>query len=155
MESETLWGLMAVTFLAAFIQSSTGFGFGLVAVPAFLILLDSLSAVPIISALTVLVGVIVIPPLIKHTPVKLLSVALAAMVVGVPVGLLFYAYADVATAKVVTGVIIVVLASMLVLRDLGLRVRWPWGTAEGRAGVGGLNAGSTGDASVAGVAVPS
>ncbi len=40
--------LAVITLLAATIQSATGFGFGLIAVPVFLLILDSVDAIQMV-----------------------------------------------------------------------------------------------------------
>ena len=55
--------LLLVTFFAATVQSAIGFGFGLIAVPTFLIVLNSVAAIQLVIIITLIMSCVHWPKL--------------------------------------------------------------------------------------------
>ena len=64
--------LVAITLGAGIIQSATGFGFAVIAVPLFLLTLDSLTVIQINIVLNLVNALVVVPRIWRQAPVGLL-----------------------------------------------------------------------------------
>lgn len=82
--------LILITFFAASIQSATGFGFGLIAVSAFLILLNSAAAVQLVIIITLVMSCVHWFKLKQNVPSNLLKWLSLGSLVGFPIGLLIF-----------------------------------------------------------------
>ncbi len=101
------WGLVGVTFAAATVQAATGFGFGLIAVGAFLLLLDSLAAIQVVIIVTFAMACVQGPLLRRAVWGKgLIWLALGALP-GFILGIGLYRTLDVAAVKTVVAAVII------------------------------------------------
>ncbi|HZU89865.1 MAG TPA: sulfite exporter TauE/SafE family protein [Stellaceae bacterium] len=108
-------GLAATTFAAALLQAASGFGFALVAVPLFLLLLDPAGAIQLVVILTVALSAAVLPALRRAVdPGLLLRLALGSLV-GLPLGGLAFRLADPAAMRAAVGAVILAFAALLAL----------------------------------------
>ncbi len=99
--------LTAVSFVAALIQGATGFGFAIVAVPFYLIILGSLSAIQVSLIVTLSITILVAMRVWRNAPPALLGRLAAGTLAGFPVGILAYRHADLETAKLAVGLLVV------------------------------------------------
>ena len=105
--------LHAASAIAAFFQSVTGIGFGMIAGPFILMVLDDPAAV-IISTLMSWLIALVLFPLTRHGVNWALTLRLlAGAVLGVPVGLLLLSLADIQMLKLGAGLAIALLTALL------------------------------------------
>ena len=109
--------LAIVAFVSALIQSATGFGFAIFAIPIFLVVLNSLAAVQIIAVANFALSVVLLPWLWKHAPKKPLLILVAGSTIGFPIGLWLFLNSDVMIAKLVAGAIITFMAVFLAIRE--------------------------------------
>ena len=120
MESETLV-LNAVVLVAAVLQSATGVGFGIIAGPAFLVILHDVAGIQISIMLNLLIAALLGPSLWKHVDRAALNGLTVGVILGTPLGLLIYLNLNLATLKgLAAGA---VLFSLIML----LRTRRPLG----------------------------
>jgi uncharacterized membrane protein YfcA len=105
--------LIFAVFGASALQSATGVGFGVVAGPLLLIVLNDGAAIQVSVALNLLIAVILAPSLWRLSDKKLLRDLLLGLAVGSPIGLLIFLYTDIAMLKVFAGA--VVLFTLLLL----------------------------------------
>jgi uncharacterized membrane protein YfcA len=111
------WGfLAAVTLFAAAVQSATGFGFAIVAVPLYLLILNSLSAVQVAIVVTPVISLAVVPRLWPEVRGDLLGRLMGGSVLGLPVGMVVYAYAGLFWIKTAVAVLIVLFALLFFLK---------------------------------------
>ena len=115
MELEFVVLLLAV-FGASALQSATGIGFGVIAGPILLVLLNNGSAIQISIVLNLLIAVLLTPALWKQSDKALLKNLAMGLVIGSPLGLLIFLSIDIVFLKVCAGVA-VLLTLFLVLRD--------------------------------------
>ena len=79
-----------IVFAAAFLQSATGIGFGIIAGPVILILIDSHAAVQVTMGLSFAVSLALAPTLIAHVDRQMLKRLSIGTVIGLPIGMLVF-----------------------------------------------------------------
>ncbi|MEH6823535.1 MAG: sulfite exporter TauE/SafE family protein [Motiliproteus sp.] len=105
------WGLLLlVTFFAATVQSATGFGFGLIAVSAFLIMLNSVAAIQLVMIITLAMSCVHFPKLRGMAPGQLLRWLSIGCALGFPLGILVYNELDLDTIKMAVAVLIILIS---------------------------------------------
>ena len=117
MEPALIAALAAVSFCAAVVQGTTGFGFAILAIPFYLLIMGSLSAIQITAATNLVLSLVLLPRLIRDAPLSLLTWLAAGSLVGFPLGLTAFLAADLASAKIAVGGIIVSFALCLLWRE--------------------------------------
>ena len=104
---EAYWILLhIVVFCAALIQTVTGFGFGLIATPLLLIVLNSNSAIQIAIFLSLLIALVLVPALKSFIARSLLKQFLIGSTVGIPTGFVIFLFIDLIVLKVLTGLVV-------------------------------------------------
>ena len=98
--------LSIAVFGASVLQSATGIGFGVVAGPLLLIVLNDSAAIQVSVALNLLIAVILAPSLWRIADRKLLRSLLIGLAVGSPIGLVMFLYTDIAWLKIFAGVVV-------------------------------------------------
>ena len=130
------WLMLAgITAFAGLAQGAAGFGFAILAVPFYLLILNSVTAVQVVIALTPVISVAVVPRIWRHVePGLLLRLALGSAL-GFPCGIWLYLQASLGALKLGVAVLVVVFALVLLLRTRGGDRDGAAGTApEGRPG---------------------
>jgi uncharacterized membrane protein YfcA len=102
--------LLMVTFTAAMVQSTTGFGFGLISVPAFLIVMNSVVAIQLVIIITLCMSCVHWPILRGMAPAHLLKWLSLGCTLGFPLGIVVYAKFDLDTIKMTVALIIILLS---------------------------------------------
>lgn len=113
--------LHIASLVAAFFQSVTGVGFGMIAGPVILIVLEDPAAVVISTCLSWLVALCLFPFLRRGADVGIMLRLLAGAVAGLPVGLWIWGIADILTLKLIAGVTIGSLTAMMLFGAPGMR----------------------------------
>ena len=108
--------LALVTLLAATVQGAVGFAFTLLALPFFLLVLESTEAIQILLVLNMVVPLCLIRRVWKDVPRDLWRLLLTGAVFGSPLGMIAFVFASLETVKVVVGVVVLALAGVLALR---------------------------------------
>jgi len=121
MDVVSLAGLAAVAFFAATVQAATGFGFAIIAVPFFLLIMGSLSAIQVTAVISFVISLVLIPRLLKDAPGRLLLHMVIGSTIGFPIGLAAFKAADLTSVKIVVGVLITAFALVLLARELRIR----------------------------------
>lgn len=105
------WGLLLlVTFFAATVQSATGFGFGLIAVSAFLIMLNSVAAIQLVMIITLAMSCVHFPKLRGMAPGQLLKWLSMGCALGFPLGIVIYNQLDLEAIKMAVAVLIILIS---------------------------------------------
>lgn len=131
--------LTGVTLVAGAVQTATGFGFAIIAVPFFLIALDSLTAIQINIVLNLFNALVVAPKIWRLAPQPLLRGLIGGTLLGLPAGMFAYLYTDLIHIKVVVAVLIIGFAIHLIItsrhqltpRHPGNRGPWFAGSLSG------------------------
>lgn len=110
------WALLtAVTALGAVAQSAIGFGFALVAVPFFLLLLEVRDAVQLAMLLAFAITLIMAAKVRRDIPWRTTVNLLLGSLAGFPLGLIFFMHAGASSLKaVVAATILIALAAAAV-----------------------------------------
>jgi uncharacterized membrane protein YfcA len=98
--------LHLVVFLAGALQTVTGVGFALVAGPFLLVMLHDGSAIEVSILLNLFTALLLGPALIRHLDRRSLGELLPGALLGLPVGTLLFAMADLAMLKLGAGVLV-------------------------------------------------
>ncbi len=117
MEPALVAALAAVSFCAAAVQAATGFGFAILAVPFFLLILGSLSAIQVTAVANLVLSLVLLPRLVREVPLAHVVWLAAGSAIGFPAGLAVFRAADLDSVKIAVGAIIVLLALCLLWRD--------------------------------------
>ena len=102
--------LLFITFIAASVQSATGFGFALIVVPVFLILLNSTDAIQIAIIISVAMSAVHFIKLRNIAPYHLLKWLAIGGIVGFPVGILIYNTLDLDAIKMAVAIFIILIS---------------------------------------------
>jgi uncharacterized membrane protein YfcA len=102
MEIEVL-ALHGAVLAAALLQAATGIGFGIIAGPIILMVMNSGSAVQITILLSLLIAVVLAPSLYRQADKRLLSRLLLGTLVGLPIGLVVFLNVSLDLLKLLAG----------------------------------------------------
>jgi uncharacterized protein len=108
-------GLAAATFGAALLQAAGGFGFAVMAAPLFMIIVDPQRAVQLVVILSTGLCLAVLPGLWRATAPKLFLRLMLGNLVGLPIGLAAFRYADPGVVRVMIGAAILVFALLFAI----------------------------------------
>jgi uncharacterized membrane protein YfcA len=98
--------LAATTFASALLYAISGFGFAVLAAPLFLLFLDPPRAIQLVIIISTVLSIVVLRGLLSAiAPWLLLRLALGSLV-GVPLGLVAFRYADPILVRAAAGAII-------------------------------------------------
>lgn len=114
--------LQAAALIAAFFQSVVGIGFGMVAGPVVLIVLNDPAAVMISTLLSWLIALVLLPSLRKGADWPMLGRLTGGAVLGLPAGLLLLTVAGITGLKLIAGLVIGALTAAMVFGAPGVRV---------------------------------
>jgi len=105
-----------VTLLAAVVQGTVGFGFSLLAVSFFLLILQSATAIQLLIVLNLVISLWIVRNMWRKVPRDLWLKLVAGAVIGFPAGLALFHYASVDQLKVVVATTLVVFVPLLAFR---------------------------------------
>jgi uncharacterized protein len=105
--------LAAATFGSALLYTISGFGIAVFATPLFLLFLDPARAIQLVIIISTAVSIVVVPGLLQAiAPWLLLRLALGSLV-GLPIGLVAFRYADPILVQTAAGAMIVGFAILM------------------------------------------
>ncbi|OIU71836.1 sulfite exporter TauE/SafE family protein [Rossellomorea aquimaris] len=106
-----------IIFIASTLQTSTGFGFSIMATPFLLLLFQPAEAIQINLILSLLISIALIWKIRESINYELMRKLIAGSLAGVPAGLLiFKSIDDLTTFNIVVSIILLVLTLLLILR---------------------------------------
>ncbi len=111
--------LSIAVFGASVLQSATGIGFGVVAGPLLLIVLNDSAAIQVSVALNLLIAVTLAPSLWRIADRKLLRSLLIGLAVGSPIGVVMFLYMDIALLKLIAGAVVLSTLVLLIRSNRG------------------------------------
>ena len=118
------WSLLAlVTLIAAAAQGATGFGFAILVISFYLAILNSVAAVQLTIAVTLVISIVLVPRLWRQASRGLLGRLVVGTALGFPIGLLGYHYLSLGAVKIAVAVLIIAFAGYLLLSGHGRRRR--------------------------------
>lgn len=117
MDLTSFAALALVSFLGATVQATTGFGFAILAVPFFLLIMGSLAAIQVTAVTNMALSVMLVPWLFRDAPIRLMLWLFLGNALGFPVGLALFRAADLTTMKLAVGGFITLFALFLSWRE--------------------------------------
>ena len=102
--------LLLATFIASSVQSATGFGFALIVVPAFLILLNSADAIQTVIIISVIMSVVHFLKLRSMAPYGKLKWLILGGIAGFPAGVFIYKNLDLQSIKMTVAIFIILIS---------------------------------------------
>lgn len=136
----TLWLFtFGIILLSALVQSSTGFGFAIVAIPLLLLLHDGHYAVTLSIVLSLFSGLTTLPRVYKEADLGVLGKLIRGSLLGLPLGGLVFLLVDVGLLK-----LLVSMAILLFTIPLLFKIRLPLGQGGAIGIVSGLLTSSVG-----------
>ena len=123
-----------ITFLAAIVHSVAGFGFTLVAVTFFLLIVGSGDAISLLIIVNLALSLILVPRLWRDVERVLLTRLAVGTLLGVPIGLAAFGTANVDVLRLSAALVIVSFAALLAFapaRVTPVRGEHRWGSAVG------------------------
>jgi uncharacterized membrane protein YfcA len=107
--------LAATTFGSALLYAVSGFGFAVLAAPLFLMFLDPARAIQLVIIISTVLSIVVLRGLLSAiAPWLLLRLALGSLV-GLPLGLVAFRYADPIAVRAAAGAIIFAFAILMAI----------------------------------------
>lgn len=107
--------MAATTFVSALLYAVSGFGFAVLAAPLFLLLVDPAQAIQLVIILSTTLSLTVIPGLRRSVAPQLLLRLTIGSLVGLPIGLVAFRYADPVLVRLVVGATILIFAALVVV----------------------------------------
>jgi uncharacterized membrane protein YfcA len=131
--------MIAGAFLGAVTQSAVGFGFALIAAPAFLFAIQSTSAIQVLLAAHLVQSAMLVPRLVRAAPHQILKPMLAGGAIGLPVGLALFAIIDLPKLQLLLGITMLIAAGLMLAREAGwFATAMPTGTSAHPPGLSAL-----------------
>ena len=106
-------GLATTCFAAALLQATNGFGFAVLAVPFFLLLVPADQAIQLVIILSLAISLVMIPRLRDSIDPRLLLRLAVGSAIGLPIGLVAFSYSNPLIVRLAAGVMITLFAAML------------------------------------------
>ena len=100
--------LSTVTLTASILQTVTGFGFGLLCVPIFLWVVDSIAAIQLVIIVTLVMSIAIWPSVKGQMVPKLLTAFGIGCVIGSPIGITIFSQLNLNWIKVLAAIVILV-----------------------------------------------
>ena len=142
--------LHAAVLGAALFQAATGIGFGILAGPILLMVMNSGSAVQVTILLSLFIAVVLAPTLYRRADKTFLSRLLAGTLAGLPIGIVVFVQVSVDLLKLLAGLAVLFMA----LSATGLLRQEPLNGKARRAPVGDYGIGVLSGAMSASLAMP-
>ncbi|ART78438.1 hypothetical protein B4U37_21340 [Sutcliffiella horikoshii] len=105
-----------IILIASVLQTSTGFGFSILATPFLLLLFEPSEAIQINLILSLIISMALIMKIRKDIDFGILGRFVAGSVMGLPIGMTIFLLIDIDRLKLAVSLIILVLTVMLVLK---------------------------------------
>ncbi|WP_404469239.1 sulfite exporter TauE/SafE family protein [Sutcliffiella horikoshii] len=105
-----------IILIASVLQTSTGFGFSILATPFLLLLFEPSEAIQINLILSLIISIALLMKIRNDIDVGILGRFVAGSVTGLPIGIVIFLLIDIDRLKLAVSLIILVLTVMLVLK---------------------------------------
>lgn len=112
MESADLswWLVQVAVLLASLLQGATGIGFGVIAGPVLLYVLNSGSAIQVSIVLSLVIALLLAPTLVREVDRTVLKALLIGTCIGIPAGILVFVSVDIVMLKLLAGLAVAFMA---------------------------------------------
>ncbi|AEG58764.1 sulfite exporter TauE/SafE family protein [Desulforamulus ruminis] len=113
----------AIVFVASALQSITGFGFAIMATPFLLLFYNPQDCIQMGTILSVFIALVLTPKIKQHIDSAILKRLIIGSFFGVPLGLVFFAFAGLETIKLSIAVVILAITLYSFFQSYQARVR--------------------------------
>ena len=124
--------LCAAVLGASTLQAATGIGFGIIAGPVLLVVMNDATAIQVSVVLNLLIALLLAPALYRLADRRVLMSLALGVLLGSPLGLLIYMNLDLAALKVLAGLAVLFTLVML-MRRRGAEVPGQYPVQPGRS----------------------
>lgn len=111
---ENFFVYICIILVASILQTSTGFGFSIIATPFLLMLFKPQEAIQINIILSLIISSALIMKIKKDIDKHLLKKLILGSIIGIPFGGLVYLSIDISTFKVIISITLLILTLMLI-----------------------------------------
>lgn len=109
-----IWLLSAIIiFISSILQTSTGFGFALIATPFLVIIYEVHDAIQVILILQIIISLIMFKKINNEIDKTVFANFFKGSIVGLPIGILIFLYSDVRLLKLSVAIIILLMTVLL------------------------------------------
>ncbi|MFD2638851.1 sulfite exporter TauE/SafE family protein [Piscibacillus salipiscarius] len=105
-----------IIVVASILQTSTGFGFSIMATPFLLLLFEPAEAIQINLILSLLISISLIYKIKKDINFGIMKRLIAGSFVGLPIGIWVFLWLDLQNLKLLVSLVILVLTTLLILK---------------------------------------
>jgi len=98
------WVVQGAVFAASLLQGATGIGFGVIAGPILLFVLNSASAIQVSIIQSLVIALVLAPSVYRNIDRSVLKLLVYGSCVGIPLGIFVFIRIDVETLKLLAGV---------------------------------------------------
>ncbi|HIW34121.1 MAG TPA: sulfite exporter TauE/SafE family protein [Candidatus Paenibacillus intestinavium] len=105
-----------IILVASILQTSTGFGFSILATPFLLLIFEPMEAIQINLILSLIISLSLITKIKKDIDVGILKRFMIGSVIGLPLGIVTFIVVDINKLKLAISLIILLLTIMLILK---------------------------------------
>nr|WP_241198599.1 sulfite exporter TauE/SafE family protein [Cytobacillus horneckiae] len=118
-----------IIFIASILQTSTGFGFSILATPFLLLLFEPAEAIQINLILSLFISISLMGKISKDIDAGILKRLIIGSIVGLPIGIIVFLFINIQWLKLGIGILVLALTGMMMLqfrinqtkgRDLGV-----------------------------------
>jgi uncharacterized membrane protein YfcA len=124
-----------IILVASILQTSTGFGFSIIATPFLLFIFEPREAIQVNLILSLIISMALMRQISKDIDYGILKRLIAGSVAGLPIGIVVFLWMDIARLKLIVSIMILTLTVMLILR---FRIRQNKRRDLGAGGLSGL-----------------
>lgn len=105
-----LAALIGVTLLASIVQSATGFGFALIAVPIYLLILNSAAAVQVVIIISIAMSLPLWFKLRGEQPRNFMRWVFVGCIIGMPIGVYMFLQLELTAIKAVVAIFVILIS---------------------------------------------
>lgn len=105
-----------IILVASILQTSTGFGFSILATPFLLLIFEPKEAIQINLLLSLVISSALLTKILKDIDFEVLKRLIFGSVIGLPIGIMIFLLIDINKIKMTISLIILVLTIMLILK---------------------------------------
>jgi len=99
-----------IVFFASVLQAATGFGFAIMATPFLLLVFNSRDCIQMSILLSFFIAIVLIPKIWRGIQYNLLHKLIVGSIIGVPIGVAFFAYISLDILKISIGTVILAIS---------------------------------------------
>lgn len=118
--------ILGIIFFSAFLASTFGFGFGLIAMPLMALVLDLKTAVPLIAITSAFLASIIFYKSRHEVDFRDIRKLIAGSVVGIPIGLYFLKGTDESVMKMILALMLILFALYSLFGKVNITLKSDW-----------------------------